>query len=102
MSQQTCRLLTQLAFLRLAPALHFSVLPRHSHELLKKDFTAFCIIAAGMRGCKSFFMVLLDRFEASERGRFVLPVIFHRMSFLTRQPPVSSSETEINGTCLTC
>ncbi len=30
-------------------------------------------------------MVLLDRFEASERGRFVLPVIFHRLSFLTRQ-----------------
>ena len=58
MSQQTCRLLTQLAFLRLAPALHVSVLPRHSHELLKKDFAAVCIIAAGIRGCKSFFLLL--------------------------------------------
>ncbi len=45
-------------------------------------------LALSLQACevvKGFFGVPLDGFEASERGRFVLPVIFHRMSFLTRQ-----------------
>ena len=45
-------------------------------------------LALSLQACevvKGFFGVPLDGFEASERGRFVLPVIYLRLLLLTRQ-----------------